>query len=371
MNAGAPLHIMHIVHRLDVGGLENGLVNLINGMGCEGFRHTVVALTEATEFARRIARDDVEVHAIGKRPGKDLGAYVRLHRLIRAVAPDVVHTRNFGTLDCQVIAWLAGARIRIHGEHGWDVDDPDGSSARRLVIRKAVAPFVSTFVALSAEIERWLVEKVGVDAAKVVRICNGVDTTRFRPALRSADSTVVIGSIMRLEEIKDPMNVLDAFLELKRRMDATGIHLRLILVGDGRLKSALEQRAREAGAEDSVLLAGNQNDVSSWLARFDVFVLGSRREGISNTILEAMAAGLPVVATCTGGNPELVKVGETGDLVPPRCSSLLASAIERYARDDALRSAHGAAARERCLAQFSLENMIADYARLYRRALSR
>ena len=136
-DVSSPL-VVHIVVRFDYGGLENGLVNLINRMPSSCARHTVIALTAATEFASRIESDGVQVYAIGKRPGKDPAAYVRLYKLLRRLRPDVVHTRNLGTLDCQVVALLAGVRRRVHSEHGWDTTDQEGRSRKYRALRRVL-----------------------------------------------------------------------------------------------------------------------------------------------------------------------------------------------------------------------------------------
>ncbi len=160
--------VAHIVFRLDYGGLENGLVNLINHMPPSSVRHVVIALSEATEFASRIERDGVEVYAIGKKPGKDPAAYLRLYRLLRRLKPDVVHTRNIGTMDCQVVAWLAGVSRRVHSEHGWDTTDQEGRSGKYRMLRRALSIFVGRYVALSRELEEWLVNDLRVPHSNVI-----------------------------------------------------------------------------------------------------------------------------------------------------------------------------------------------------------
>lgn len=362
MTPERPLHIVHIVFRFDFGGLENGLVNLINTLPADGYRHTIIALTSATEFARRIQRDDVVVHELGKRPGKDPAAYLRLFRLLRELGPDVVHTRNLGTLDTQAVAWAAGVPHRIHGEHGWDVGDPHGESTRGRVMRRLMAPFVHDWVALSGELARWLEHTVGIDGDRIVRICNGVDPERFQPDPAPLDETLEFGSVTRFSEIKDPLNVLEAFIEVAGEFPAA----RLTLVGDGPLLAQARTRAREADVAGRVRFAGSQLDVVPWLQQFHVFVLGSRREGISNTILEAMSCGLPVIATDTGGNGELVAAGTTGELVPPRDSRALARAMRSYLEDHARVLCQGNAARRRILEQFSIERMVEAYDHVYR-----
>lgn len=365
--------IVHIVHRFDYGGLENGVVNVINGTARRGLRHAVVALTEVTEFRRRLT-DGVAVYALRKKPGQDFGAYVRLYRLLKYLRPSVVHTRNFGTLDCALVAFLAGAPVRLHGEHGWDIFDPDGTKAKYRIARRVFGLLVHRFVTVSEDLRAWLVDTVGLPAERVTKICNGVDTERFRPlehgegTVVRSDAEVVIGSVTRFGDIKDPLNLVEAFIRLK----STGKYpaVRLVMVGDGALRPAAQARLREAGFADYASLPGSRDDIADVLRGFDVFVLGSLREGISNTILEAMASGVPVVATATGGNRELVVPGVTGALVPPGDPDALASAIAPYLDNAALRALHGRNARERAVSQYSIDAMIDNYYRLYEQWLS-
>ena len=179
--AQAPL-IAHVIHRLDFGGLENGLVNLVNRMPADRYRHAVLCLSGFNpEFRKRIRREDVEVLSLDKQPGKDPGTYLRMWRLLRRLRPEVVHTRNLGTVDMQWIAALAGVPHRVHGEHGWEASDPQGLSTRSLRIRRACRPVIDRYVPMSRDIARWLEEQVGVDPARIRQLYSGVDTERFRP----------------------------------------------------------------------------------------------------------------------------------------------------------------------------------------------
>jgi len=377
--ASAPPLIAHVVHRFDYGGLENGIVNLINRMPEDAFRHCVIALTEATDFASRLQKPGVSVHTLNKKPGKDPAAYVRLYRLLRELRPAVLHTRNIGTLDCAPIGRLAGIPVCLHGEHGWDTHDPDGTNPKYRRLRRLLRPFVRRFITVSEELRRWLVDVVGIDASRVVRICNGVDTDRFYPergrhhavAERFDTRTVIVGSVLRFNEIKDPMNLVDAFIAARPRAAARGVDLGLVMVGDGPLRERALARLHQAGQSDSAWLPGSRDDVPAILRSLDIFALGSRREGISNTLLEAMASGLPLVATDTGGNVELIDPERNGVLVPPGESEALARALLELAADRDRRLALAEASRQRAIAEFSLDRMVDEYRGVYEQALTK
>ena len=366
--------IVHIVFRFDYGGLENGLVNLIHGTSGSGLRHTVIALTDATSFAERLPAD-VPVHCLGKRPGKDPAAYLRLYRLLRRLKPHVVHTRNIGTLDCALIAFVARVPIRVHGEHGWDVFDPDGSNRKYRLMRRVLSLFVHRIVTVSDDLRCWLVQTVGIPDTKVQHICNGVDTGRFRPrserdrsvvpAQCTANGGVVVGSVTRFSAIKDPMNLVEAFVALSAVTAESGQAATLVMVGDGELHERARNRLAEAGLSGRAWLPGSRDDVPELLRSLDLFVLGSLKEGISNTILEAMASGLPIIASDAGGNAELINPGVNGELVPPGDRGGLARRLAAYIGDPDLRKTHGKASRARALSQFSLDGMIDKYRSMY------
>jgi sugar transferase (PEP-CTERM/EpsH1 system associated) len=187
MTDGRPL-VVHVVYRFDVGGLENGVVNLINHMPAETCRHAVLSLTEVTTFAQRVRRRDVEFITLHKPPGHAIWLYPRLYRHFRRLRPAVVHTRNLAALEAVVPAKVAGVPWCIHGEHGRDVGDLDGGNSRYRWIRRAYRPFVNQYVALSHELETYLTDEIGVPAASVVRLCNGVDLRRFRPPQGMAEA---------------------------------------------------------------------------------------------------------------------------------------------------------------------------------------
>ena len=378
--AAVPL-VLHLVYRFDTGGLENGVVNLINHMPPGAYRHAVVALTEVVpDFARRIERGDVEFVSLHKPPGHAARLYPRLLQLFRQMRPAVVHSRNLAALECQLPAWWAGVPVAIHGEHGRDVDDLDGSRKRYQWLRRAYRPFVDQYVALSGDLAAYLQQRVGVPERRVAQIYTGVDLHRFQPA---ADGRAplpgspfndpalwLVGSVGRMQTVKAQTLLVRAFVCTLALQPALRSRLRLVMVGEGPLRAEAQALLAAAGVADLAWLPGERVDVPDVMRGLDCFVLSSLAEGISNTILEAMATGLPVLATRVGGNAELVVEGETGVIVPSGDTEAMAQALVALAGDPGRAKAMGQAGRARVARQFSLPAMVAAYQGLYDRLLA-
>ncbi|WP_371130393.1 TIGR03088 family PEP-CTERM/XrtA system glycosyltransferase [Nitrosospira multiformis] len=363
------------------GGLENGLVNLINHIPPERYRHAIVCLKGYSDFRYRILRENVEIVALNKREGHDFGLYLNLFRTLRRLKPDIVHTRNLGTMEGQVIAAVAGARARIHGEHGRDIFDLHGKNRKYNLLRKAIRPFVDHFIAVSRDLESWLVDTVGATPQRIDQIYNGVDSLRFHPRGGTpfgagpqgffTENTFVVGSVGRMADVKNYPSLIQAFLRVLKEEPAARERFRLLIVGEGTSRRECIEMLREAGAEALAWFPGERADIPELMRTMDLFVLPSLGEGISNTILEAMSTGLPVVATSVGGNVELVKEGYTGMLVPPGEPSALTEAMLRYYRNPDLIIQHGRAARRQIEASFSMETMTQGYLQVYDKALHR
>jgi sugar transferase (PEP-CTERM/EpsH1 system associated) len=370
--------VMHLIHRFATGGMENGLVNLINNMESSVCRHMIVSITENSEYRQRICRDDVEFAELHKLPGHDLSPYKNLWRLLRWVQPDVLHTRNLAGLEFQVVAALAGVPIRIHGEHGRDVTDIAGTRYKYRMLRKTVDPLIHHYTVVSDDLSNWLSGVLSIDKKKITRIYNGVDTDRFYPGKEPnhdmpsrfvGEETFIIGTVGRMEAVKSQNTLAKAFVELMNSDSCIKGKLRLVMVGDGPLLK--DVRATLSGYEAAGLawLPGERLDVPEIMRSLDLFVLPSAAEGISNTILEAMATGIATVATNVGGNPELLKEGETGFLVPPNDPPALAKAIKTCVLNRQLVYGMGKTARTHVEKNFCLDTMVQGYAELYKRLL--
>ncbi|ALV06299.1 TIGR03088 family PEP-CTERM/XrtA system glycosyltransferase [Roseateles depolymerans] len=374
--------VLHVMYRFDTGGLENGVVNLINHMPADRYRHAILALTEVTDFRHRIQRDDVECFALNKPPGQGFWLYPQLYRLFRELRPAVVHSRNLAALEVQLPAWLARVPVRIHGEHGRDVGDLDGRNRTYQRVRRFYRPFVSHYIALSRDLGDYLTGPIGVPADRVSQFVNGVDTERFSTYAGGATERLpqpiagcpfdprchwIVGTVGRMQAVKDQLMLTRAFILTVHAAPELRERLRLVMVGDGPLRAQCQALLDEAGMTDLAWLPGERSDVPAVMRGLHVFALPSLAEGISNTILEAMASGLPVAATEVGGNADLVTPQITGLLVAAGDPQPMAGALLRLVRNPAQAAAMGEAGRQRVERDFSMRAMVARYQGLYDR----
>lgn len=369
--------VVHLTYTLDVGGLETLLVDCINRMPPERYRHAVVCLTRYTDFAKRITQPGVELYALGKPPGLGLGTHLKFWKLMRRLRPAILHTYNLSALEYNFSAALAGVPVRIHAEHGRDAGDPHGLNPKHNFLRRRLAPFIDCFIPVSEDLHRWLGETVRIPAAKILFIKNGVDTERFAAAAAGNQASpwspedIVIGTVARVQDVKNHRGLVAAFARLRELVPSLRDRLRLSIVGDGPLMGAVREQVTSLGLQDAVWLPGARADVAALLHGFSLFTLPSLAEGTPVSMLEAMACGLPVVASNVGGIPEVVTDGVEGSLVPPQDVEALAQALAAYVRDPALRKQRGAAARARVEAAFSMRAMLAEYGKLYDRLCHR
>jgi sugar transferase (PEP-CTERM/EpsH1 system associated) len=356
-----PIRVTHVVLGLATGGLETVVLNLVRHSTRDRFAHRVVCLREPGDLAPLVEAVGAPVEALRAR-GR-VRTSVKLVRSLLRTRPHVLHTHNPLPHQLGAIARVAlRLPVLVHTKHGRNFPhDPWAVRVGRWSSRASdvVVPVSQDAADVARGVER-------VPASKILVIPNGVDTARFRPpaAPRTAACAVTVA---RLDPVKDIPGLLEAVAIVRRRRP----DFRLAVVGEGPDRPRIEEARRRLGLVEAVSLLGSRSDVPERLAEASVFLLGSVSEGISMTLLEAMAAGLPIVATDVGGNGEVVAHGETGVLVPPRDPSALADAVTGLLADPARLAAMGTAGRRRAEERFSVEAMVRRYERLYSELLSR
>jgi len=366
--------VAHVVYHFGTGGMENGMVNLFNHLPPERFRHVVICQCGYADFRHRITAQQVEFFDLGKREGHDYSWMPRLYKLFGQLRPDILHTRNLNALEAQFVGAAWGIKGRVHGEHGRDMYDIDGSNWKYNLMRRAARRVVHQYIAVSCDLAGWLKDTVHVTDDRLNQIYNGVDQAKFHPRRGDrpdlglpdffAGATCVIGSVGRMAKVKDYPTLVRAFIQLCAQSADRG-GLRLVIVGDGPTRVECQTLVDAAGLAGQVHFAGDRSDTADWLRAFDVFVLPSLGEGISNTILEAMASGLPIVATRVGGTPELIEEGVSGLMFSPKDADTLTRILADYANDPARRERQGIAARMRIENEFSWHKAAAAYQAIY------
>jgi sugar transferase (PEP-CTERM/EpsH1 system associated) len=374
MSTQAQPLVLHVIHHLVIGGMENGLVNLINRSPHGSFRHVIACVEDYSDFRNRLTRADVDVVALHRSKVGVWKLREALYRLCKRLRPAIVHSRNLSGLDAVFPARLAGVRRCVHGEHGWDVQDLDGTRLRPMLLRRLHTPWIDRYITVSRQLQDYLVRRAGIAKSRITQIYNGVDAQRFiaqqgAPAdlpwgLNRDKKPFVFGTVGRVNRVKNQTVLVEAFHRLVTQRPAIRQHVRLLIVGAGAQLAELQDQIRDSGLSDLAWLPGAREDVPALMRAMDVFVLPSLNEGISNTILEAMASGLPVVAAQVGGNPELI-TPETGLLYAAGDVQGLLGAMTNYLENRELARSHGAAGRTRVVGEFSLEAMVGNYLRVY------
>lgn len=376
--AKEPLRVLHVMSHLGVGGTEHGVLKLMNGLGDEQFEHRIcVVRAMDTDFATRM-KVVARTYSVGDaEPGFQFPLF-RMARIMKDFRPHIVHTRNFGALEGIPAARAVGVPVAIHSEHGYELQVLSGLPLRRRVFCRAAYAMSDAVVAVSTDLQTYHSRQSWVPVGKIRVIYNGVDAVRFSPNAENGKQTrhvfgipgnrIVIGSVGRLVPIKDHRTLLEAAESLVRQ----GRDIHVLIVGSGPELGTLQ--AYSAASPDlagRVTFTGASDRVPELLNAMNVFVLPSISEGMSNTILEAMASGLPVVATRAGGNPELVDDGQTGWLFLPRDARTLTERLLHLTDDGARRNEFGLAARRRIVQHFSLTEMVRRYRDLYFELASR
>jgi len=371
----SPTAVAYVIPRMSIGGAQTHLLHVLRLLDRRRFTPVLCCLaTDRDDRADLLDRvRELGVPVLDARLPDTANSMVRpgsllqlvgiarefRRRRVRIVHSYLFHANWFGTLAAR----LAGIPIAIISKRSIDVYP----RARDRWACRAVNRMADRVTAVAGAVRDHVHATEGCPLEKIVVIPNGIDIDRFplagasdhRPAPEAAGT--VMGTISRLVWKRGHEELLQAATIVRRAEPS----VRLVIVGDGPLRPALEEHARRLGLDGEVRFLGAVHDAARLLPGFDVFVLSSVLEGMSNALLEAMAAGRPVVATRVGGNPELVIDGETGLLVPPRDPEALAEALLRLVRDPGLARRLGEGARRRVESQFTLAAMVGRLEGLY------
>jgi sugar transferase (PEP-CTERM/EpsH1 system associated) len=370
-NTGS-LRIIHVINSLGVGGAERGTLKVMEGLDAQHFDQNLCTIRGADpQLAYSPLLKDRLLMAGQAKPGFQFLLF-QLVSIFRNRKPHIVHSRNWGAIEAVLAGRIAGVPVVIHSEHGYELDMLSGLPLRRRALRRACYPMCDAVFTVSRQLQEYHGAQVGISPKQIRVIPNGVDTRLYAPdeyrrqqareRFGFAPEHFVLGSVGRLVPIKGHDTMLRAGEVLLERNK----NVRLLIVGAGpeleRLRSYVESSPL---LKNRVVFAGAISDVAECYHAMDVFVLPSICEGMSNTLLEGMASGLPCVATNVGGNPELVSHGQEGFLFSPGDVSQLAGFVQQIDNDGILRARLAAAARQRAVSCFSLERMMAAYTNLY------
>jgi sugar transferase (PEP-CTERM/EpsH1 system associated) len=371
------IRVMHVVEAFGIGGgVENGIANLIEHVDPHSFEHVLCAVFQVGPMTERYPLDRVPLVSLDQRRARARSQFWPLVRMIRKVKPDLVHSRNWGAIEAVFAARWTGIRA-IHSEHGVEADQSAEPWRRRWLRRAAYASADRVF-SVSQELQENLARRNGFARRRIGVIHNGVDVRRFRPdaeagkklraELRIAADEFVIGCVGRMSPVKDYRTMLRATEIFSRNCQSW----RLLLVGDGPERAELERVV--AGSDklrSRVQFLGTTDRVVELLNVLDVYVLSSIIEGISNSLLEAMATGVPVIATHTGGTPEVVVDRQSGLLAPVGAPEELAERLISLYRQPQERQRLGRAGQRRASEEFSLDSMVRRYEEMYTGVASR
>jgi sugar transferase (PEP-CTERM/EpsH1 system associated) len=373
----ALLTIGHTIYAFKEGGMERGLLNIINFSRQERFRHVIMCLTEAGEFARQLRPPSCRVIEFRKKPGNDIRLALRIARSARECGVNILHARGWPTLlETAFAARLAGIDATIYGFHGKTASELAGLGMMRRTAQAVALRSYDRVVTLNQRMRADLAAESYLPESRIQVIANGVDLEAFQPredraALRARfglpSNRFIIGNIARLDPVKNHEVIFSALSRFRTRAERPYF----VIVGEGEHRTVLERCIRQLDLEEDVRLMGYSNRIAELLNCMDVYVQSSLYEGFSNTILEAMACGLPIVATDVGGTADLFSDGQEGYLFHEKDDRALALALSTLQIDPKKREVMGEAARNRAREEFSIESMVRAYEEMYSSVVSK
>jgi len=351
------IKIIHLITGLNFGGAERLLLDLARGLDSEHFEVKVATVVAGGPLEEEFRAAGVPVRIFKKKSRIGFGVIWKIRKYLRVEAPDIVHTHLFGGDTWgRFAAILARVPVIISTEHNTNLDE--GWAKRK--VKKFLSFFTKKIIAISEAVQNYSIVRDRISAKKIVVIRNGINLEKFSslPEKKFGDPPV-IGVVGRLEEQKGHKYLFEALNLIKT------IPWILWVVGDGSLKNDLEHLAKDLNLRERIIFLGARRNVPEILSKIDIVVMPSLWEGLGIAVLEAAAAGKPIVASRVGGIPEIISDGETGILVEPGNVKSLADGLEHVLLGKIDAKDMGARARKMVEEKFSVEKMIQEYEELY------
>lgn len=365
------MRIAHVFYGFGTGGIESLTTAVINSAEGGRYRHGIFIFSNNWGAMSKISAPwNVDRYFIKRYFRNDPSVILRLAIAFKRYKPDLVKASSFSGIDGVIAARLAGIDNVIYSEHGFNADEAFTVKRRRVFLRWLVLKMCKKIVSVSKSRMKWLIEEVGVDPKKMLYIPNGCDTKVFSPgrdedlrrSLGFEADDIVVGTVGSLSAVKDQKSLLEVFALLAK----TKKNLKLLVVGDGPLKEDLVSFAESAGIGDKTVFAGVAKDVSRYYKAMDIFVMTSISENMPSAILEAMATGLPIVATDVGDVKYMLNEGRSGIVVKVKDIKAISGGVLKYIDDPILAKSNGESSRAKVENEFPLEKMIRSYDELYR-----
>lgn len=364
------IKILHVLDSLGVGGMERVVIDVVNGLDQSRFDQVVCCVSRKGDAAWRL-RQGAKCIDLGKGDRADHLAPLKIARVIRSESPDIVHTQSWSGVDAAIAKLITGAAGLVHSEHGRNYPHINSEPLKRKIARRCLYHVADAVFAVSNEVRDYYCRETGFARDRMLVIPNGIDarrideadTGRAREEFGIGVDDFIIGTVARLDATKDTITLARAFARLYFAQASP--KLKLLVVGDGDERAAIENFAAERGLNGAIIFTGIRHDAPRLLGAMNLFALSSLSEGMPITVLEAMAARLPVVATNVGALPEMVEEGVTGFLVEPKDDQSLAERFARLCSNRDLARQFGQAGRAVVEREYSLEAMLQRYAELY------
>lgn len=367
--------ICHVIHAMGVGGAEVLVDQMVRRMA-EEFRCVVAVLDDIGELGRRLHHDGIAVEHLQRSPGIDRRCARRLRRFADQQGAVLLHAHQCTPFfQAMLSRGFTGSRPVVFTEHGRHF--PDYPSRKRMVVNRLLLQNEDRLIGCGGAVRTALIQNEGLPSSRVEVIYNGVDLAasagssadarqRIRAEFGYGEHDFVAVQVARLHELKDHQTALKTIDAVRREVP----HVRLLLAGEGEQRQAIEDSVRRMGLQQHVTLAGTRSDVADLLAAADAFLMTSISEGIPLTVIEAMAAGKPVVSTAVGGIPEMIVHGQSGFLAASGDAKALAESLMALQKNPVLAAEMADLASREAEARFSLDAMLSSYRQVYQEVIA-